>query len=145
MGIYYLYVCCDIDGRVVAQFNPQHGFGGLKWGEFVGTNVGTQMLNLLKNEFCPRGCSWGIVSDAGFVSSELSAGSDHDLYELATTVPDFALNSDVRQIALDNNLASQTMMDIMDEITEQLSDAFDTTPLVADLAELNGGIVDLNM
>ena len=44
MGIYYLYVCCDdIDGSVVAQFNPQHGFGGLKWGEFVGTNVGTQM------------------------------------------------------------------------------------------------------
>jgi hypothetical protein len=37
------------------------------------------------------------------------------------------------------------MMDIMDEITEQLSDAFGTTPLVADLAELNGGIVDSNM
>ena len=113
--------------------------------EFVGSNVGTQMLNVLKDEFCPRGCSWGIVSDAGFVSSELSAHSDHDLHELATTVPDFALNSDVRKITLDNNLTSQTIMDIMDEITKQLSDAFETTHKVADLAELNGGIVDCNM
>ena len=36
----------------------------------------------------------------------------------------------------------------MDEITKQLSDAFDTTHKVADLAELDGGmkyIVDCNM
>ena len=69
-------------------------------------------------------------------------------YELATTVPDFALNSDVRKIALDNKLTSQTTMDIMDEITGQLSDACDTTHKVADLAEFDGGmkyIVDCNM
>ena len=137
MGIYYIYVCCDSEGRVVAQFNPQRGFGGLKWGEFVGTPAGREMLSILKKQFCPRECVWGIVSDAGYVSKEIKVGcDDYDVYDAASEVPDFALNEDVRKIALSNNYTSQILMDVLDNTTQLVSKMFNTTPKVAYLDDL---------
>ena len=43
----------DGRGRLVASFNPQHGFGGLKWDECVGTTRGDRMLSLLTERYCP--------------------------------------------------------------------------------------------
>ena len=137
MGTYYIYVCCDSEGRVVAQFNPQRGFGGLKWGKFVGTPTGRHMLSILKEQFCPRGCVWGIVSNARYVSKEIKVDcDDYDVYKAASEVPDFALNGDVRKIALSNNWTSQILMDFMDDATRLVSKMFHQSPTVAYLDDL---------
>jgi len=55
MGEYLTYVCIDKTGKVVARCCPLHGFGGMKWGEFVGTPAGQRLLLLLQEEFCEAG------------------------------------------------------------------------------------------
>ena len=140
MGIYYRYACCDANGTVVAQFNPQRGFGMLKWGEFVGTHVGSQMLQLLRRRFCPQECRWGIVSDAGFVDGELCTVSIDGiaLYELAEVAPDFALNPELRKIAIDARWTSQAWIDKLDTVS-QFWDVLDEAPVIkpACMSELN--------
>ena len=82
MGEYFFYVLVDGDGNVVASFNPQHGFGGLKWGEFIGSHAGEQMLQLLRDKFTPYNCVWGTISDYGFMDIHIGLVS----VRLGTTV-----------------------------------------------------------
>ena len=117
MGVYYMYVCVDAAGACRAHFNPQHGFGGLKWGEYIGTPLGDRLMHLLQTEFTPNGCRWGIASDAGFQTPGLS---DNDLYEELHRTNDFALNEALRARALNLKLTTPETLDLMDGIQREV-------------------------
>ena len=128
-------IAVNRQGKLIAGFNPQHGFGGLKWGEFIGTQRGEKMLTLLRNEFCPHGCIWGTISDYGYADIQVEA----DLYESFDTVNDFALNQDVRRRALEEQLVSNVTLKYMDGITTQVQTILGSSESMkpASLIELN--------
>ena len=125
MGEYFFYVLVDGDGNVVASFNPQHGFGGLKWGEFIGSYAGEQMLQLLRDKFTPYNCVWGTISDYGFM--DISVSIETDPYDKLDTVNDLALNPHVRLCALEKHLVSHETLDYMDAITKRLENFWKPT------------------
>ena len=120
MGAYYFLVCCRSDGRIVAHFNPQHGFGGLKYSEFIGTDNGKQITEILTTHFCPETCQWKLISDCN-----ISA------YHEMQTTKDFALNATLRKIAIENNIATVQTLSFFDNITNTLYNTF--TKRVCDL------------
>ena len=66
MGEYWVFVCVNrTTGEILMHLNPQSGFGGMKWKEFIGTAKGTWLLDLLKDMFCPPAAVWAVVSDYG--------------------------------------------------------------------------------
>lgn len=92
---------------------------------------------MLKDQFCPRGCVWVIVSDSGYVSKEIRVEcDDYDVYEAVSEVPDFALNGDVRKIAFSNNWTSQVLIDFMDDTTKLVSNMLNSTPNIVYLDDL---------
>ena len=107
MGTYFYFACVDASGRKIASFNPQHGFGGLKWGEFVGTLRGDRMLSLLQRRYCPDGCCWCVVDDT-------------DGSEWVSHVRDFAWNCELRDAALAEELTTPDILRMMDDIAEQV-------------------------
>ena len=115
MGVYYFFACVDQRDRIVASFNPQHGFGGLKWGEFVGTSRGDRMFALLEDRYCPDGCRWRVVDDA-----DDDVGIDR--------VRDFAWNLEVRADALAKGITTSETLNMMDDIADRLRVAFGDGP-----------------
>ena len=155
MGEYFLCVCVHEDGRLVACFNPHHGFGGLKWCEFLGTDAGKRLLQLLEEEFCPKGCKWGIVSDYGYVSIDVKVDvcPKRDLYEEAEQTRDFALNASVRKRAIELGITTQSILKRNDEMTEATRHMFkdedllhyeaaDVSAIEAEMTDLSGWIVE---
>lgn len=121
MGVYYFFACVDRRGRLVASFNPKHGFGGSKWGEFVGTTRGDRMLSLLAKRYCPDGCRWRVVDDS-------ADGDDKSLYEGIDRVRDFAWNASVRADAVADGIATPGVLAMMDEIAMTAREVFGETP-----------------
>lgn len=99
MGEYFLYICISEARRVKAILNPLRGFGGMKWGEFIGTNKGKKLLQLLNKDFSCSGCKWIVVSDYGFSSVDGLDGAL--LYDLSKKVKDIGLNDLLRDKAKD--------------------------------------------
>ena len=118
MGVYYYFACVDRRDHLVASFIPQHGFGGLKWGEFIGTSRGDRMLSLLKSRYCPDGCVWRVVDDSG----------DDREYGRIEGVRDFAWNPNVRADAVAEGITTFDVLATMDEIAMRVRAVFGETP-----------------
>lgn len=83
---------------VIAMLNPQRGFGGMAWGQFLGTQRGQALLGILNDKFCLSGCKWIVVSDYGY-SSDKSVLHGDLLYDRSRYVKDIGLNRDLRECA----------------------------------------------
>ena len=113
MGEYFLYVCVTKRHRVIAMLNPQRGFGGMAWGQFLGTQRGQALLN---DKFCLSGCKWIVVSDYGY-SSDKSVLHGDLLYDRSRYVKDIGLNRDLRESAM-YLLATGNEADMWNNITQ---------------------------
>ena len=123
MGEYFMMVLLKGKKRkVVARFNPQSGFGGLKWGEFIGSKCGEELLELLRKLYCPEHHNWYVVSDYGY--SNIPEVSDGEaIYTRCFTdksVGDFALNTDIRAEGLEQKWTTTDMIDLQDRLRQDL-------------------------
>lgn len=110
-----MYVCIDKKNkRVIAHFNPQHGYGGMKWGEFIGTTIGNQVLKLLIEEFCNENCTWIIVSDYGFASDASCNGEA--LYNEAEDTQKIGFDSKFVERALELGFTTKENIDFWQRI-----------------------------
>lgn len=99
MGEYWMFICVDSNGRVVARLNPQRGFGGMKIGEYIGTQKGDKMLLFLNDYFCPRDSVWGYGSDYGGRVFPDNVHVPDDVYEAAKYMEDMGCNYLLRRMA----------------------------------------------
>ena len=124
MGEYWMYACVDKKtGCVILRLNPQRGFGGMKWGEYIGTDKGDAMLKLLNTKFCPDGAVWGLVSDYG---NRLFTNLSDDIFLLkivpfevnlsqkADDLEDIGLHPWLREEALVENLTTPVIIELCD-------------------------------
>jgi hypothetical protein len=133
MGVYYFLVCRQQDDdRIVAHFNPQHGFGGLKHGEVIGTVYGNKILALLNAHFCPSTCKWDVIDDSD------------EAYEEMQKTKDFALNTTLRNIAIEYNIVTPQTLKFFDHVTDMLLSIFPKKPCdyPASLEELEENTCD---
>ena len=123
MGDYFMMVLLKGKKRkVVARFNPQSGFGGLKWGEFIGTQRGKELLKLLSNLYCPTHHVWYIVSDHGY--SNIPGIYDGEVIyrkSFDKHVGDFALHPDIRAESLKQSWTTSEMLTFQDKIRNDLN------------------------
>lgn len=108
--------------KIVARFNPQSGYGGLKWGEFIGSKCGEQLLKMLRKLYCPTHHDWYIVSDYGY-SNIPEVNDGEAIYRKCFTdksVADFALNADIRAESLRQEWTTSDMIDCQDKLRNHM-------------------------
>lgn len=109
--------------KVIARFNTQNGFGGLKWGEFIGTRSGEELLNMLRKHYCPAHHNWYIVSDFGY--SNIPGIKDGEvIYTKSFTdkqVGDFALNTQIRSKSLEQSWTTSTTISMQDNLRNAMN------------------------
>ena len=110
-----MYVCVTKEGKVIAHFNSQHGFGGMKWGEYIGTKYGKKILQILQNEYCDADCKWITVSDYGY-SDDDEFTDGEALYDAAKVTRAIGILGCFRAKALEQNLTTQEMINFWDNI-----------------------------
>jgi hypothetical protein len=123
MGEYFLYILVKQDGTVVAHFNPQHGFGGMKLGEFIGTDAGAKVLKLLQSDYCCENAKWITVSDEGFVSDEQYCSNDADWFHLAEQTQPIGKLECFRRKAIEQKLTTPQSIVFWDSICEIVQQA----------------------
>ena len=113
MAPYYMIVkvLSSTKDQVFAYFNPQHGFGGMKGGEYIGTEAGEKVLQILKTEFCEPGYTWIIVNDEY---------NRTDLYDKAEMGICIGLDSNFRKRAIEENLTNKEILKFWDDLREMV-------------------------
>ena len=119
MGEYWLFVCLNSTTReILMHLNPQSGFGGMKWGECIGTFRGHHLLELLQNKFCPRGAVWAVVSDYG-AAHFFPEGFNFELLrddasERACDTHCIGFHPTLRRMAMDLGLTDKKLLELGD-------------------------------
>lgn len=116
MAQYWQFVCVK-DGRVVLRVNPQRGLGGMKWGEYIGTPLGSRMLQFLQEHFCPSGGVWGVASDYGDHVFKRGTAVPDDVYSLANDLEDVACHPQFRAMAVSAQLTDPSFLSMWDGIS----------------------------
>lgn len=121
MGEYWLFVCLNrTTGEILMHLNPQSGFGGMKWGECIGTFHGHHLLELLKNKFCPPGAVWAVISDYGdaryFPEGFNFDFLRDDAWDRACDTHCIGFHPTLRRMAMDLGLTCKELMEVGDKV-----------------------------